>query len=584
MAIDGISLSRTVGAEAANLRVLLDALGIRNGMTLEARVMAMPSPGTARLDIGHGQIDVETPVPLPPGTTLTLTVERQGQAVRLLAQPPAVPSLALPASPGTPMPRAAGGGAGEPLAPPPSLLPGPGGAVPAGLAATAGAVTALLVQAGREIRAAGGARGGKGAGEGAGDGVREATAVAPQASASRATDRLGALTPVATTRNDVADAARAYRQTSMPALSPAGQAGAAPSSHPGRADTAAAHFSQAHVNQAPPSPVPSLITPAPPVTGAGGPAAAALIDSLRQMLASAQAVPDPLRREAETLLARLDPQGVRPSQIPMSAASRARPVELQPTPASASQAIAQASVQAPVMEEAASPEPISLALSRLLQALDAAARPGQPREASLPERGPPQERPSAERVRDNQEKPGASSPTRSQEPGAVPKSAIPSGNPSTDMALRDVREKAEALALRLGAPADMARADLQTLAFDLPVRSGTDVITVPLTIHREPDPDDDPRAAPDEPRAIWTVRFSLSTEELGPIHATLRLNGGHVAVHLAAERVETARAFARAREDLSEALAAGNLVVDRLNIVRAGNSPEPERPHVERRS
>lgn len=236
------------------------------------------------------------------------------------------------------------------------------------------------------------------------------------------------------------------------------------------------------------------------------------------------------------------------------------------------------------MEEAASPEPISLALSRLLQALDAAARPGQPREASLPERGPPQERPSAERVRDNQEKPGASSPTRSQEPGAVPKSAIPSGNPSTDMALRDVREKAEALALRLGAPADMARADLQTLAFDLPVRSGTDVITVPLTIHREPDPDDDPRAAPDEPRAIWTVRFSLSTEELGPIHATLRLNGGHVAVHLAAERVETARAFARAREDLSEALAAGNLVVDRLNIVRAGNSPEPERPHVERRS
>ncbi|WP_164135369.1 hypothetical protein, partial [Stenotrophomonas maltophilia] len=75
--------------------------GLKPGQAIEARVAAMIADGIARLVIGDATLDVKTPQALPVGATLTMTVERQGQALRLLlaAVPAEIPSVASQPAP-----------------------------------------------------------------------------------------------------------------------------------------------------------------------------------------------------------------------------------------------------------------------------------------------------------------------------------------------------------------------------------------------------------------------------------------------------------------------------------------------------
>jgi hypothetical protein len=93
----------TAPVETQQLRALVEALGLKPGETIQARVAAMVGDGLARLSVGGSTLEVRTPQPLPVGATLTMTVERQGQAMRLLLaeNPTAIrpaPTLPPPAS------------------------------------------------------------------------------------------------------------------------------------------------------------------------------------------------------------------------------------------------------------------------------------------------------------------------------------------------------------------------------------------------------------------------------------------------------------------------------------------------------
>jgi hypothetical protein len=106
--------------ETQQMRALVEALGLKPGETIQARVAAMLGDNLARLTVAGQALEVKTPQPLPVGALLTMTVERQGQAMRLLlagdpaalrSNPAQVPSSggALPiAAPGlaTPIPAA----------------------------------------------------------------------------------------------------------------------------------------------------------------------------------------------------------------------------------------------------------------------------------------------------------------------------------------------------------------------------------------------------------------------------------------------------------------------------------------------
>jgi hypothetical protein len=85
--------------EPVQLHAALEAVGARPGEAVAARVAAMLADGMARLAVGTGTLDVRTSQPLIPGTEVTLTVERGGQAVRIaIAEPAPVTPRASPAA------------------------------------------------------------------------------------------------------------------------------------------------------------------------------------------------------------------------------------------------------------------------------------------------------------------------------------------------------------------------------------------------------------------------------------------------------------------------------------------------------
>ena len=120
----------TAGTPAA----ALEALGLKAGDTVAVKVAAMTAEGLARLMVGGGTLEVKTDRPLTPGTTLNLTVQQDGAAVKLmLAMPATTPGAAssgptpssttaqpgLPAAPAAPGPAASASPAGAPLSLPP---------------------------------------------------------------------------------------------------------------------------------------------------------------------------------------------------------------------------------------------------------------------------------------------------------------------------------------------------------------------------------------------------------------------------------------------------------------------------------
>lgn len=195
----------TAPIEAQQLRVLIDALGLKPGQTVEARVAAMLGDDLAQLVIGSSTLDVKTPQPLPVGATLTMTVERQGQALRLLlSDNPAAPRAPIPAQPTAAQPPAGAAGGALPMA-------APGLATPI---APANAVAAALVDlVARGLVAAGTAK--------AVDGAQVAIAVRGSQDASRAVEinAAGRAQP-ATPREALAEAVRgaADRQESLSPL------------------------------------------------------------------------------------------------------------------------------------------------------------------------------------------------------------------------------------------------------------------------------------------------------------------------------------------------------------------------------
>lgn len=137
MSVDGIRPTLAVApVEPVQWRAALEALGVKPGETVSVRVAAMLAEGIARLTVGSGTLDVRTAQPLVPGTSLNLTVERQGLAVKLLLteNAPARPAAALPAPP----PAATAG------LPPVAAAPAAGSA-PAIPLPAAGTVAAALV-------------------------------------------------------------------------------------------------------------------------------------------------------------------------------------------------------------------------------------------------------------------------------------------------------------------------------------------------------------------------------------------------------------------------------------------------------
>ncbi|MBX9991805.1 flagellar hook-length control protein FliK [Phreatobacter oligotrophus] len=120
----------TAGPPAA----ALEALGLKAGDTVAVKVAAMTAEGLARLMVGGGTLEVKTDRPLTPGTTLNLTVQQDGAAVKLMLAMPATTPGAASSGPTPPSPTAQPGLPAAPAAPAPgpaaspSPSPSPAGA------------------------------------------------------------------------------------------------------------------------------------------------------------------------------------------------------------------------------------------------------------------------------------------------------------------------------------------------------------------------------------------------------------------------------------------------------------------------
>ena len=142
MSVEGIGpVAASATGDGAAMRALIEGLGLKPGQSIEARVAAMLADNLARLMIGDAELDVRTPQPLPVGATLTMTVERQGPALRLLMQALPAGSAATQPSP-APAAPATGGPAGAQAA-----------AAPAGPQAAVAMVGALIDLVAREAAA-----------------------------------------------------------------------------------------------------------------------------------------------------------------------------------------------------------------------------------------------------------------------------------------------------------------------------------------------------------------------------------------------------------------------------------------------
>lgn len=148
MSVEGIGpVAANATSDGAAMRALIESLGLKPGQSIEARVAAMLADNLARLVIGDAELDVRTPQPLPVGTTLTMTVERQGQQLRLLMQ-------ALPA--GSPGPASSPAATAAPPAPTAASgsAPMPAPAGPQAAVAMVGALIDLVARESAAPRAA----------------------------------------------------------------------------------------------------------------------------------------------------------------------------------------------------------------------------------------------------------------------------------------------------------------------------------------------------------------------------------------------------------------------------------------------
>ncbi|WP_439574819.1 flagellar hook-length control protein FliK [Phreatobacter sp.] len=647
--------------DEGRMRAFVTELGLKPGQTVEAKVVAMLSDGLARLLIADRPLEVRTPQPLPVGQTLTLTVERQGQAVRLIlgALPPgeaARPAATLPAAMANargslPSAAAASTTALQVLMAQAGPAPASTGmaAVPPDAPQGQGATAASMVQGPAAAPSAASAAAPKGPaapvptaqvpiGQGsataapappvlAGTAAIPAAGILPQAMSAA-----GAATVLATPALP-AQAAPAVIAASTRELA----AGASGPAHPAGATAASRGPGQTLPGTAP------LVPPA-TVAGPAGAVAALVAMAARdagnlragmdgaQIATAARGAPDagrlagardgpgeaagrPEAGPRATLTAAVrQAAGRQESLAPLFAdlaaiAGGKAPEALRAMPEPVMRAMAAVLGFRMPVEAAASPQALARAVAgsgTFLEARLAALPPGM-----VP---PPDLKAALAGLRDALADwrttlpglPDGDAPDAGQDlrqaaharpplRGGLPEGQMPVApsigafaTPSeVALILADRTESALARILLLQAASlpdgrDAARADapVQT-SVEVPLRLGAETAMMQMLIVRD---DGEGNA---EGREVagrsWTLRFSMDAEPLGPIHACVRWQAGHVGVQLWAERDGTADRLAAARSALSEALEASAFAIDDLTIA-AGRPTESARRATDRRS
>ncbi|MEI8144555.1 MAG: flagellar hook-length control protein FliK, partial [Alphaproteobacteria bacterium] len=612
MSVDSVSqVTSPAALEAARTRLLIDALGLTSGKVVEAKVTAMLTDTMARLTFAAGALDVETPQPLPVGQTLTFGVERQGQSVKLTVTLPAGTSAQTPPSAATP----------AAAAPAPAARPVSTSAPP-NAAGLVGAVIDIIT---REAGAA--ARGA----------VAMPTSGGPQDAATPSAATQAAVTTSASSaRTGLPAAGSPQAATATPVTAPTGtsspqtetlaqaatssQAAARASTTPALSAAASAPIvtvaiaAQTVRTDAPATIVARAATDAkvvPGITGVQGVDPAAANGGFRPSDTAGQqraATPSPGREAAPPA----DPDSALRDAVRVAASKQESlaPLfaDLQAARTSASAAVARL------------PQPVADAIARVLgfalPATDAAngaalakavsgsgvfleahlaqAAPGAPLPADLKaalsdlkgalqsylaETGA-KEAPDGTVARPAlHERP----PVRGGSPHGQPPAAASIGpGTSEGQVAQTLLERTESALARITLaqaastpdPRDAGRQDTPPPAIvEVPVRLGQDTAVMQFRFARERDPDGKAAGRPvDAP--IWTVRFSMEAEPLGPIHAAVRWRDGRVSVQLNAERGEVAAKLDGARGELTDALEAAAFVVEGVSVA-SGKPVEP---------
>jgi hypothetical protein len=176
-------------------------------------------------------------------------------------------------------------------------------------------------------------------------------------------------------------------------------------------------------------------------------------------------------------------------------------------------------------------------------------------------------------------------PPRGDSPPVAQKPAAPALPPDADskLAATILRQEAEQALERAklhayaglpearpGAPGEAPR---QThLQVEIPLAFGQQTAMMGLKVERDARRKD----ADGAPVDVWGVRFAIETDEIGAVHAHLRLAGRALSVSLWAEDRRTRAAFAEALPLLEAALRDGALEVGELAVF-AGRPQEPTR-------
>jgi hypothetical protein len=587
-------------SDDGRLRAFVAELGLKPGQTVEARVAAMLSDGLARLVIDDRPLDVRTPQPLPVGQTLTLTVERQGQALRLILG-------SLPAAEAA---RPASAGSGPPPAPVVATPGMPAPAIGGGASAAASTVAAqiLIAQAAAtgDSAPAGTLSGPTGVappnaaltGPSMPAGTAAASSVTPSVSAAQPPPPAAALaagTALVPPPGQMRDPPRAGGQfASAPAI-PA----ALPAAGAAGAVAALVALAARDVGK-----LPTQMDGARIAVAARGAAAAGRLAGTAESGERLDSAPK-LALNAAVRQAADRQESLAPLFADLAAVAEGRaPAALRAMPEPVLRAMAAVLGFRLPVEAASAPQALARAVTgsgTFLEARLAALQPGAPvpadlkaalgglREAladwraSLPastagDAGDPQ---AVERPALHARPPLRGSLPEGQRPSA---STIGAGATPSEVALilADRTESALARILLLqvaslpgGADAGRPDAPLQTMV-EVPLRLGAETAVMQMMVIRDdPEGHADRRTGP--AGRSWTLRFSMDAEPLGPVHAAVRWQAGHVAVQLWAERDGTADRLAAARAALSDALEASAFAIDELSIT-AGRPADPVRP------
>jgi hypothetical protein len=109
---------------------------------------------------------------------------------------------------------------------------------------------------------------------------------------------------------------------------------------------------------------------------------------------------------------------------------------------------------------------------------------------------------------------------------------------------------------------------------ELPIRHGAGADLWQLRIERQPG--DRKGSDKRDSRNAWSVRLAFALEDLGPVHAQIRLHADQVSIRFWAERPATVAAFSERFAELRAELVAAGVNVGAIHC-HAGRPPEPAR-------